>query len=151
MQPLNLPPYKYDIKMENDKIYIFDTIRKKYLINTPEEWVRQHFIQFLINHRNYSKNLISVETGLKYGNRRKRTDIQLFDNNGLLNILVECKAPDIALDQKVVNQILQYNKVLNPKIMAITNGIEHVFIEINESNFEYLPDMPYFKTKNDAD
>lgn len=147
MQPLNLPPFGYDLKKEGERTYIYDSIRKKYLLNTPEEWVRQHFVNFLVNHRNYSKNLISLETGLKYGTRRKRTDIQVFGNDGNLDILVECKAPNIILNQKVINQILQYNKILKPNILAITNGIEHIFVEINGLDIEYLTDLPIASNK----
>ena len=143
MQALNLPPFEYNFKTEDSKIYIFDIIRKKYLLNTPEEWVRQHFVHFLINERNYSKNLIKLETGLRYGNRRKRTDIQVFNNNGELNTIIECKAPEINLNQKVINQILQYHKVLAAKILVISNGLEHVIISVLDGGkIEYLQDFP---------
>lgn len=148
MQPLNLPPFEYNFKIDCEKQYIFDNIRKKYLLNTPEEWVRQHFINFLIYHRNYSKNLIKIETGLKYNQRNKRTDIQVFDSEGKLNILVECKAPNIGLNDKVITQILQYHKVLNASILAVTNGIEHVFISLNSMDkIQYLSDLPMNDTK----
>ncbi len=143
MQPLNLPPFEYNFKTVEDKIYIFDIIRKKYLLNTPEEWVRQHFVHFLINQRNYSKNLIKLETGLNYGHKRKRTDIQVFDNDGMLQILVECKAPNIKISKSTISQILQYNKVLNPKFLVISNGIEHVIIgNISNSTFDFFKDLP---------
>ncbi len=144
MQALNLPPFNCSLSEKDSKTYIFDIIRKKYIVLNPEEWVRQHFVNFMISHRNYSKSLIKIETGLNYGKRAKRTDIQVFDNSGTLNILVECKAPEISINEKVFNQIFQYNKVLNPKILIITNGIEHVFIKILEGgNFEYLSDLPF--------
>lgn len=144
MHPLNLPPFEYNFKETRGKQYIFDSIRKKYLLNTPEEWVRQHFVNFLVNHRSYSKNLIKLETGLKYLNRSKRTDIQVFDRQGNLNILVECKAADIALNQKVLAQILQYHKVLNASILAVTNGIDHVFIRLlPNGSTSFLNDLPF--------
>jgi hypothetical protein len=143
IQPLNLPPFSYNFKTIENKQYIFDIIRKKYILNTPEEWVRQHFIHFLIGHRNYSKNLIKIESGLKYGNRKKRTDIQLYENSGEIYTIIECKAPEIKLDQKVINQVLIYNKVLNAKILVITNGIEHIIIKVKtDGNVEYLTDFP---------
>jgi hypothetical protein len=143
MTPLNLPPFEYDFKTENGQQFIFDFIRKKYIVNTPEEWVRQHFVNFLINHRNYSKALIKLETGLNYGKRRKRTDIQIYSNTGEIYILAECKAPNIPINQNVINQILQYHKVLDAKILAITNGIDHVFIAKNtDGSIEYLQDLP---------
>lgn len=143
MQALNLPPYNYNFIEKDSKTYIFDIIRKKHILLTPEEWVRQHFIHFLIEHRQYSKSLFKIETGLNYGKRAKRTDIQVFDNSGKLFILVECKAPEIKLNEKVITQILQYNKILAPQILAITNGIEHVFINLlGNGNLEYLNDLP---------
>ena len=104
---------------------------------------KQIKIHFLINERNYSKNLIKLETGLRYGNRRKRTDIQVFNNNGELNTIIECKAPEINLNQKVINQILQYHKVLAAKILVISNGLEHVIISVLDGGkIEYLQDFP---------
>jgi hypothetical protein len=145
MQALNLPPFEYNLKSEASKTYIFDIIRKKYFLNTPEEWVRQHFVHFLINHRNYSKNLFKLETGINYGNRRKRTDIQIFSNDGLLTTIIECKAPEIKLNQKVINQILQYQKVLTAKLLVITNGLEHIIISVlPDGKIEYLTDIPYY-------
>jgi hypothetical protein len=143
MQPLNLPPFEYNFKIKQEKQYIFDIIRKKYILNTPEEWVRQHFINFLISHRNYSKNLIKIESGLKYLKRKKRTDIQVYDNNGTVFMIIECKAPDVVLDKQVITQILQYHKVLQAQLLAITNGIDHYFCKINDKReIEYLNDLP---------
>ncbi len=149
MLPLNLPPFEYNLRNNNSKQYIFDPIRKKYILNTPEEWVRQHFINFLVYYRNYSKNLIKIESGLSYGNRRKRTDIQVFDNTGSLDILIECKAPNIVIDQSAISQILIYQKVLSANLLAITNGIEHVFIStVPNGSISYLTDFPFANVKN---
>lgn len=143
MQPLNLPPFDCKLNILNEKQYIFDAIRKKYVVNSPEEWVRQHFVNFLLNHRKYSKSLIKLESGIIYGKRQKRTDIQVFDNEGKLKIIVECKAPEIKLEAKVISQILQYHKILNAELLAITNGIDHVFISLkNKNKIEYLSDFP---------
>ena len=144
MLPINLPPFEYNLKSENDQQFIFDIIRKKYVINTSEEWVRQHFVHFLINHRHYSKNLIRLESGLNYLKKKKRTDIEVYDQLGSLQIIIECKAPNIQLNAKVINQILQYHKVLQAKILGITNGLEHVFVALNGSEkVEYLTDLPF--------
>ena len=143
MQPLNLPPFDYDFKIVGGKQYIFDIIRKKFILNTPEEWVRQHFIHFLIFHRNYSRSLIKIESGLKYINRKKRTDIQIYDNEGKINMVIECKAPIIKLDNEVITQILQYNKILQAPNLAITNGIDHYFCSISAAGtLEFLDDLP---------
>jgi hypothetical protein len=142
MQPLNLPPFDYNFKIIDEKQYIFDIIRKKYILNTPEEWVRQHFIHFLISHRSYSRSLIKIETGLKYIKKNKRTDIQVFDNEGNIEMLIECKAPSIALNNAVVTQILQYNKVLQARLLAITNGLDHYFCNIEAGEVVFLNDIP---------
>lgn len=149
MLPLNLPPFEYNFISKDSKQYIFDPIRKKYILNTPEEWVRQHFVNFLIHHRNYSKNLFKLESGHNYGKRRKRTDIQVFDNSGALDILIECKAPNIIIDNNTISQILIYQKVLRANLLAITNGIEHVFISVlPDGNFSYLADFPFANAEN---
>ncbi|MDA9555680.1 type I restriction enzyme HsdR N-terminal domain-containing protein, partial [Pelobium sp.] len=90
--PLNLPPYPFKLTIQEDVTYIFDELRKKKLVLTPEEWVRQHFIQFLIQQKRYPKSLIKLEGGLKLNQLQKRTDILIFNKEGKADILVECKA-----------------------------------------------------------
>lgn len=123
MEFINLPSYDHKLKKINDKLCIWDIIRKKYIVLTPEEWVRQHFIHHLINDHKYPKKLIKLESSLLYNQLIKRTDIQVFDREGGLFMVVECKAPYIGLSETVFNQAVQYNKILKAKYLTITNGM----------------------------
>ncbi len=123
MELLNLPSYDHKLKKINDKLCIWDIIRKKYIVLTPEEWVRQHFVHHLINEHNYPKNLIKLENTLIYNQLLKRTDIQVFDRDGSLFMIVECKAPYIKLSEAVFAQAAQYNKILKAQYLTISNGM----------------------------
>lgn len=142
MKELKLPPFKYNIKSENNQNFIFDVIRKKFLILTPEEWVRQHFIHFLINHNNYPKNLINCEQGLTYNGRSKRSDILVYDKIGKPFLLIECKAPEINLNQEVVNQVSVYNKKIKAPFLLITNGVKTICWKIENNSFTQLKKIP---------
>lgn len=146
MQDLNLPKYDYQLKNIDGKLSIFDFIRKKYLVLTPEEWVRQHFLNLLVGHLNYPKGRISVERGLNYQkNVKKRTDILVYSANGEVFMLVELKAPHIKLDKKVLIQLAAYNKSVNAQFMVISNGIETFCFEIDNANeIHYLDQIPEF-------
>jgi Type I restriction enzyme R protein N terminus (HSDR_N) len=137
-QVLNLPAFAYQVKKIEDKPYIFDIIRRKYIMLTPEEWVRQHVLHWLINDYKYAKSLIKIETGLQYNSLAKRTDIVVYDRLGDVFMLVECKAPQVALNQSVIDQALRYNAVLKAKYILISNGIKHFIFEIN-TNSELCP------------
>ena len=95
MDNLNLPTYDYKVKSEKDKLFILDLIRKKYVVLTPEEWVRQHFISFLIVQKGYSPNLIAVETSLQYLNQTRRADMVVFSSEGVPLVIIECKSSSI--------------------------------------------------------
>ncbi len=123
MDLLNLPSYDHKLKKINDKLCIWDIIRKKYIVLTPEEWVRQHFVHHLINDHNYPKSLIKLESSLNYNKLLKRTDIQVFDRDGCLFMIVECKAPYIKLSEAVFAQAAQYNKILKAQYLTIANGM----------------------------
>lgn len=147
MTNLNIPPFDYKIKKSDEKLLIFDMLRKKYVVLTPEEWVRQHFIHFLINQYYYPKALIKVESGLQYHQRQKRTDIQVFDREGQLFMIIECKAPHIPLNQQVFEQAAQYNKVLKAPFITITNGVlwYACSTDWNTMTVQFLEDIPIFK------
>lgn len=146
MDKLSLPTFDFNIKESDGKTVIFDIIRKKYLVLTPEEWVRQHFVHYLINHLGYVKSLISVEHGLKYNKLQKRTDIIVHDRKGDPLVLVECKAPEYNLSQKVLEQAMMYNRVLNAEYIIVTNGLEHSCLRVNSANksVEYLSSLPFY-------
>ncbi|MDZ7934954.1 MAG: type I restriction enzyme HsdR N-terminal domain-containing protein [Emticicia sp.] len=144
MHPLNLPNYDYKIKEMDGKTYIFDAIRKKYLVLTPEEWVRQHFINLLITHYGYSKSLLRLEGGLSYNKLQKRTDIVVYNNEGSPFLLVECKAADVPINQVVVEQASRYNLTMRCPFLVVTNGINTFCFKIDFENgqFEQLQDLP---------
>lgn len=129
MLKLNLPEFEVNLKKSEGKIWIFDGIRKKYLILTPEEWVRQHLVNYFVNHLGYSKSLISVERGLHYNQLQKRSDITVFDRSGKPWMIVECKSPEINLDQKTVLQVAVYNADVRAKYVSVSNGLQHICYE----------------------
>ena len=151
--PLNLPSYSLKIKEENETSYIFDEIRKKYLVLTPEEWVRQHLIQFLIHEKKYPRSLIRLEGGLKLNSLQKRSDILLFNRHGEKILLVECKAPSIKITQDTFDQIARYNFVHKVQWLLVSNGLQHFCCEIDYLGRSYkfmeeIPEYSGWKNKN---
>ncbi|MEJ7647406.1 MAG: type I restriction enzyme HsdR N-terminal domain-containing protein [Chryseolinea sp.] len=131
---LNLPTYEYVLKKEAGKIFILDMLRKKYLVLTPEEWVRQHFIHYLVSILEYPKALIKVEGGLKFNHLKKRSDIVVFNRDGNPWMLVECKAPEHRLRQLTIEQAAVYNHTLKAQYIVITNGMTHICCEVNQAD-----------------
>src|ERR1700761_4431330 len=131
LQPLHLPPHPFKITDVDGRLTLFDEIRKKQVIITPEEWVRQHFVQYLINHKNYPKALIKLEGGLRLHGMAKRTDIVVFNPAGEKILMVECKAPSVAINQKVFDQIARYNITHKIGLLAVTNGLKHYYCNID--------------------
>ncbi|HEY9195812.1 MAG TPA: type I restriction enzyme HsdR N-terminal domain-containing protein, partial [Mucilaginibacter sp.] len=118
--PLNLPPYPFKISDDgNGQLSLFDEIRKKSIILTPEEWVRQHFVQYLIRQKSYPRSLIRLEGGLRLNGLQKRTDIVLFNNSGERILIVECKAPSVTIDQRVFDQVARYNMTHKVSLLAV--------------------------------
>jgi hypothetical protein len=146
MFALNLPEFEVNLKKSEGKIWIFDGIRKKFVVLTPEEWVRQHLIQYFISHLNYPRTLIQVERGLQYNQLQKRSDFVVFDRQGKPWLLVECKSPEIQLDQKSVNQAALYNMEVKAKYVALSNGLKHVCYEAAErlEEITLLKDFPEY-------
>jgi hypothetical protein len=126
MVKLNLPEYEYVLKKEEGKLLILDTIRKKYLVLTPEEWVRQHFVNYLIQTLQYPRALIRIEGGLQFNKLQKRSDIVVFDREGKPWMVIECKAPALAMSQQTLRQASVYNHSLKAKYLVITNGLQHL-------------------------
>lgn len=144
MQKLNLPPYDVKLRKMERKIHIFDPIRKKFLVLTPEEWVRQHFIHFLIQHKNYPVGLIKVESGLQYHERKKRTDLTVFNRKMEPLLLIECKAPDVKITDQTFSQISNYYSQFPSKYMIITNGMEHYCFRADTNELVFEKDIPNF-------
>ena len=145
--PLNLPPYAFKITKNDGKLTLFDPIRKKEIMITPEEWVRQHFIQYLINQKKYPKSLIKLEGGHKLAGMSRRTDILVYNQQGDKLLLVECKAPSVTINQKTFDQVARYNLIHKVKLLAVTNGLKHYYCNINfESNtYSFLDDLPNYQ------
>ncbi|MFC5409214.1 type I restriction enzyme HsdR N-terminal domain-containing protein [Larkinella bovis] len=146
MESLNLPVFDYNMKHIEGKPHIFDVLRKKFVLITPEEWVRQHVVHLLLNHYGYPKALIRNEGGLKLNQLRKRTDILVFDRLGKPYLLVECKAPQVAVTQQVFDQIARYNHVHQAPYLVVTNGLTHFCCCVNHqlNTVDFLDDLPRF-------
>ncbi len=146
--PLNLPPYPFKITERGGQFFLFDEIRKKTLLITPEEWVRQHFVQFLVLQKQYPKTLIQLEGGLKLNGMAKRSDILVYNSSTEKILLVECKAPSVKITQAVFDQIARYNIVHRVPFLAVTNGLEHFYCEINlkENSYIFLSELPDYKS-----
>ena len=144
MIKLNFPNYEFRLKKEGQKRFIFDLIRKKYVQLTLEEWVRQNCIRFLIEKKKISRFSIAIEKEIKFNGIKKRFDIVSYSNEGKINLLVECKAPNIEINQKTFDQILIYNKILKSKYLMVTNGINHYYCKVNDerSNIKFLANFP---------
>ena len=125
MTTLNFPTFEVRTKTKGERMLIFDSIRKKYVALTPEEWVRQHLIHYLVEDKGYPAMLISVEMPLKYAQMDKRSDVLVNDRNGQPLMLAECKAPEVNINQKVFEQIAVYNLTIQAPCLMITNGLQH--------------------------
>ena len=147
MIKLNLPTYIFKLKSKENKTLIFDKLRKKYMVLTPEEWVRQHFVHFLIDKKNYPTSLIALEKQLTINNRKKRTDILVFNTEGTPEIIVECKAPTIKITQDTFDQIARYNLKLKANFLIVTNGLDHFYCKMDFENETYifLKEIPDYK------
>jgi type I site-specific restriction endonuclease len=147
MQALNLPPYPFRIFKEGEKYKILDPIRKKRLILTPEEWVRQHMIMYLVKEKNFPAGLLKTETGVKHHQRFGRTDALFLNREGKPLVLIECKAPDVNLNRETFYQVARYNSTLESPYIIMTNGLEHMVIHlaIQERKILALSDLPEYK------
>lgn len=140
MKTLKLP--EFDVKLKDNTIFCL--IRKKWIVLTPEEWVRQHFLNLLVSHLGYPKGLFKLEYTMTYFKNQKRSDIVFLDNSGEVFLLIECKSPEVKLDQKVLNQVAEYNKVLDAKYVAITNGLSHFIWERREEGLLQKKEFPHY-------
>ena len=146
MEQLNFPAYAFTLKNKENKTYILDLIRKKNLLLTPEEWVRQHCINFLNSELGYPKSLINVEKQIKIHGKLKRYDIVVYTPQGSVNILVECKAPSILISQDTFDQIAKYNMTLNSMYLMLTNGKDHYFcfMDFENKTYRFISELPKY-------
>lgn len=147
MLELNLPPFDIKIKKDKDRICVWDVLRKKYLVLTPEEWVRQHFVNFLVCEKGYPLNLMANEYQVILNEQKKRCDSVVFDRNGYPLAIIEYKAPTVKISQDVFDQIIRYNIILRVKYLIVSNGLEHYccWIDSDSRSFQYLPDIPNYQ------
>ena len=150
MKQLQFPSYSFRFKNSENKVAIFDEIRKKFIIITPEEWVRQHVVQFLLQDKKFPKSLINVEKLLKINDLNKRYDVVVYNSDGSIFILVECKAPEIKISQHTFDQIARYNMTLNAEYLMVTNGLNHYFCKMDyeSEKYEFLPELPEYQSLN---
>ena len=146
MQKLNLPEYNFRIKMEEDKTFIFDPIRKKFVVLTPEEWVRQNFIQYLKTEKKYPESLMSVEKQIMVNHNQRRFDLLIYLRNGQPHLIAEFKAPNVKITQDTFDQVVRYNMSLRVERVVVSNGLQHFACEIDyvKQSYSYLPEIPDF-------
>ncbi|WP_038528280.1 type I restriction enzyme HsdR N-terminal domain-containing protein [Formosa agariphila] len=146
MQELNFPKFSFRFKSSENKISIFDDIRKKFVILQPEEWVRQHCVHYLMQVKGYPKSLINVEKELIVNKLRKRYDIVIFNPDGSIHVIVECKAPKINITQTTFDQIASYNLTLNATYLMVTNGLNHYYCQMDfeSEQYNFLQDIPNY-------
>ena len=146
MQKLNLPEYSFRIKTTEGKSFIFDSLRKKFVRLTPEEWVRQNFVQFLIAEKKYSVSLIAVEAGVNVNNNPQRADLVVFNRSGNPLLVAEFKAPEVKINQQTFDQIVRYNMELKVPFLIVSNGMQHFCCKIDytDNSYAFLPEIPDF-------
>ncbi len=146
MEKLNFPKFDFSFKSKENKTFIFDPIRKKWLVLTPEEWVRQHCIQFLLKIKNIPFGFIQIEKKLNVNHTEKRYDLVVFKPDHSIDLLVECKAPSVDITQKTFDQIARYNSVLKSDYLMLTNGLNHFFckMDFQKGVYIFLPDLPVY-------
>lgn len=144
---LNLPTYSYKSRVSKDVVLIFDPIRKKFVQLTPEEWVRQHFINYLMEHKSVPAGLIGVEVALKLNGVNHRADIVVYSRQGKPLAIIECKAPEVELSNSVIDQIGRYNIHFQAKYLFLTNGLKHysILVDWESKQFKPLTSIPNYR------
>jgi hypothetical protein len=146
MLQLNLPAFDYKLKQSPEKSLIFDGIRRKFVTLTPEEWVRQHFIHYLVSYLQYPKSLLAIERGTSYNHLAKRPDLCVYGPNGRPVMLVECKAAQVPITAATVKQASVYNQNIKARYVVLTNGLEHYCWEVDfgSSTYNALQQIPAY-------
>jgi len=148
MNELNLPPYDIRIRGTREKPEIFDFLRKKYVALTPEEWVRQHFTHWLVEHKGYPTGLLGNEIELRIGEKRLRCDSILYNKEARPRMIIEYKAPSIKIKQQVFNQISVYNLLLHVDYLLVSNGLQHYCCKMDyaDQRYEFLSEIPDYQS-----
>jgi hypothetical protein len=149
VQDLNFPSYTFRLKNSENNIHIFDVIRKKFVLLQPEEWVRQHCIHFLTNEKKYPISLINVEKVVHINGLNKRYDVVVYNPDGSIHLIIECKAPKVKISQSAFDQIARYNLALKASFLMVTNGLNHYFctMDHNLGTYNFLKDLPSYTNK----
>ena len=148
---LNLPPYAFRTSQKEGKSLIFDAFRHRWVRLNPEEWVRQHIIRYLVEEKHFPASLISVERSLRFNQQDFRADAVIFSTAGKPLLVVECKAPEVAVSQKVFNQIVRYNFEFQVDFLIVTNGMSHYCCKIDKQNqtYDFLKEIPDYREINE--
>ena len=149
MQDLNFPSYTFRLKNSENNTHIFDVTRKKFVVLQPEEWVRQHCIHFLTNEKKYPISLINVEKVVHINGLNKRYDVVVYNPDGSIHLIIECKAPKVKISQPAFDQIARYNLALKASFLMVTNGLNHYFCTMDHrlSAYNFLEDLPNYTNK----
>jgi len=144
--PLNLPPFPAKIIKKANQYFIFDELRKKHLLLTPEEWVRQHWVHHLHKEKGYPLSLMKIEGGLLLNSIQKRSDLVIYNTSGERILLAEFKAPTVKITENTFRQIANYNTIYKIPLLLVSNGLEHHYcsIDFDHGNFTFLADLPTF-------
>jgi hypothetical protein len=144
VQKLNLPSFQFRFKKDGQKRpCIFDSIRKKWLVYTPEEWVRQNWIRFIVEFLDYPEGVIQIESGLKVNQNQRRSDVLIYKDSKAI-VLVECKAPKITINENTLSQALNYNQVYKAKYVVLSNGFTHSVFYVVDAHVKQLQELPNF-------
>ena len=149
MQDLNFPSYTFRLKNSENNTHIFDVIRKKFVVLQPEEWVRQHCIHFLTNEKKYPISLINVEKVVHINGLNKRYDVVVYNPDGSIHLIIECKAPKVKISQPAFDQIARYNLALKASFLMVNNGLNHYFCTMDHrlGAYNFLEDLPNYTNK----
>lgn len=150
MVRLNFPAYSFRFKNSENKIAVFDEIRKRFVALTPEEWVRIHTVRYLVETLGYPRSMINVEKLLKVSGLNKRYDVVVFNPDGSIHILVECKAPEVRISQNTFDQIARYNMVAKASFLMVTNGLNHFYctMDYKTERYEFQPSLPVYSSNH---
>jgi len=144
---LNLPPFDINVKKIDGKLSVLDPLRRKFVALTPEEWVRQHFVNFLLREKGYPTALVANEVQINLNKQKRRCDSVVYSRNLSPLMIIEYKAPEVVITQEVFDQIVGYNIVLKVKYLIVSNGLNHYccVMDYNTQTFCYLPEIPNYK------
>ncbi len=150
MNDLNLPPFAVRLREQDGKREIFDFLRRRYVALTPEEWVRQHFVHFLVEQKGYPRGLLANELELRIGQKKLRCDTVLYNKVLQPQMIIEYKKPEVSITQRVFNQITVYNMLLHVDYLVVSNGLQHYCcrMDYEHQSYEFLSDIPSFSMLN---